>query len=157
QSYGNRDSLMATVGDSATKEFLDVNYGPWDRLDNNAPFISSVGPRPPGANLYPHDITKAEFDSAIAKGPSAHADSLKSLYTLVRRAPGGGLEAVPYKVAFKSQNDSAAALLRQAAALAEDGSLRRYLTLRAAALTSDDYQPSDLAWMDMKNNTIDVV
>ena len=157
QSYGNRDSLMATVSDSATKEFLDVNYGPWDRLDNNAPFISSVGARPPGANLYPHDITKAEFDSAVAKGPPAHADSLKSLYTLVRRAAGGGLEAIPYKVAFKSQNDSAAALLRQAAALAEDGSLRRYLTLRADALTSDDYQPSDLAWMDMKNNTIDVV
>ena len=157
QSYGNRDSLMATVSDSATKEFLDANYGAWDRLDNSAPFISGVGARPPGANLYPHDITKAEFDSAVAKGPAAHADSLKSLYTLVRRVAGGGLEAVPYKVAFKAQNDSAAAKLREAAALAEDGSLRRYLTLRAAALTTDDYQPSDLAWMDMKNNTIDVV
>ena len=157
QSYGNRDSLIASVSDSATKEFLDVNYGPWDRLDNNAPFVASVGARPPGANLYPHDITKAEFDSAIAKGPAAHADSLKSLYTLVRRGTNGALEAVPYKVAFKTQNDSAAARLREAAALAEDGSLRRYLTLRAAALTTDDYQPSDLAWMDMKNNTIDVV
>jgi hypothetical protein len=157
QSYGNRDSLMASVSDSATKEFLDVNYGPWDRLDNSAPFISGVRARPPGANLYPHDITKAEFDSAVAKGPAPHADSLKSLYTLVRRAADGGLEAIPYKVAFKAQNDSAAAKLREAAALAEDGSLRRYLTLRAAALTTDDYQPSDLAWMDMKNNTIDVV
>jgi len=157
QTYGNRDSLMAMVSDADTKTFIDWNYGPWDRLDNNAPFVPGVGPRPPGGNLYPHDLTKAEFDSAVAKGPAAHADSLKSQYTLVRRGAGGALEAVPYKVAFKTQNDSAAAKLRAAAALAEDGGLRRYLTLRAAALTSDDYQPSDLAWMDMKNNTLDIV
>jgi hypothetical protein len=157
QTYGNRDSLTAAVSDADTKTFIDWNYGPYDRLDNNAPFVPGVGARPPGGNLYPHDLTKAEFDSAVAKGPAAHADSLKSQYTLVRRAAAGGLEAVPYKVAFKTQNDSAAALLRAAAALAEDGGLRRYLTLRAAALTSDDYQASDLAWMDMKNNTLDIV
>jgi hypothetical protein len=157
QTYGNRDSLIASIGDNDAKQFADINYGPWDRLDNNAPFVAGVGERPPGANLYPHDITKAEFDSAVAKGPAAHADSLKSLYTLVRRGAGGALEAVPYKVAFKAQNDSAAAKLREAAALAEDPGLRRYLTMRADALTTDDYQPSDLAWMDMKNNTIDIV
>ncbi len=157
QTYGNRDSLIASVSDADTKRFIDVNYGPWDRLDNNAPFVPGVGPRPPGGNLYPHDITKAEFDSAVAKGPAARADSLKGLYTLVRRAAAGGFEAIPYGVAFKAQSDSAAAKLRQAAALAEDGGLRRYLTLRAAALTSDDYQPSDLAWMDMKTNAIDIV
>lgn len=156
ETYGNRDSLISTVSDADAKTFIDWNYGPWDKLDNNAPFVAGVTPRPPGGNLYPRDLTKAEFDSAVAKGPPAHADSLKSQYTLVRRA-GGGLEAVPYKVAFKTQNDSAAALLRAAAALAEDGGLRRYLTLRAAALTSDDYQASDLAWMDMKNNTLDIV
>ena len=157
QTYGNRDSLIAAVSDADTKKFIDWNYGPWDRLDNNAPFVASVGPRPPGGNLYPRDLTKAEFDSAVAESPAAHADSLKSQYTLVRRAAGGGLDAVPYKVAFKTQNDSAAAKLLAAAALAEDGGLRRYLTLRAAALTSDDYQASDLAWMDMKNNTLDIV
>ena len=157
QTYGNRDSLIAAVSDADTKKFIDWNYGPWDRLDNNTPFVPGVGPRPPGGNLYPRDLRKAEFDSAVAKGPAAHADSLKSQYTLVRRAAGGGLDAVPYKVAFKTQNDSAAAKLLAAAALAEDGGLRRYLTLRAAALTSDDYQASDLAWMDMKNNTLDIV
>jgi hypothetical protein len=157
QTYGNRDSLISSISDNDTKQFADINYGPWDRLDNNAPFVQGVGERPPGANLYPHDITKAEFDSAVAKGPAAHADSLKNLYTLVRRGAGGALEAVPYHVAFKAQNDSAAGKLREAAALAEDAGLRRYLTMRADALTSDNYQPSDLAWMDMKNNTIDVV
>ena len=120
QSYGNRDSLLASVSDDATKQFLDLNYGPWDRLDNNAPFVPSIGARPPGANLYPHDITKAQFDSAVAKGPAAHADSLKSLYTLVRRGPDSTLVAVPYKVAYKAQNEIAAAKLREAAKLAEE-------------------------------------
>ena len=157
QTYGNRDSLMASVTDSATRQFIDVNYGPWDRLDNNAPFVSGIGPRPPGGNLYPHDITKEQFDSAVAKGPAARADSLKSQYTLVRRDSAGGLVAVPYHVAFKAQNDTAIAKLREAAALAEDAGLKRYLTLRAQALATDNYRPSDLAWLDMKTNTIDVV
>jgi hypothetical protein len=156
ESYGPRDSLVNSISDAETRNFADVNYGPWDRLDNNAPFVAGVGERPPGANLYPKDITKAEFDSAVAKGPAAHADSLKSQYTLVRRG-ANGLEAVPYKTAFKAYTDSAVAKLREAAALAEDPGLKRYLTLRADALTTDNYQPSDLAWMDMKNNTIDIV
>jgi hypothetical protein len=157
QSYGSRDSLLASVTDAGMKAFIDINYGPWDRLDNSVPFVPGAGARPPGANLYPRDITKAEFDSAVAKGPAARADSLKSLYTIIRRPAGGGLEVVPYKVAFKTHNDFAAAKLREAAVLAEDPGLRRYLALRADALASDNYQPSDLAWMDMKSNTIDIV
>ena len=157
QTYGNRDSLMATVTDSATRQFIDVNYGPWDRLDNNTPFVPGVGPRPAGANLYPHDLTKEQFDSAVAKGPAARADSLKSQYTLIRRDSTGNLVAIPYHVAFKAQNDTAVAKLREAAALADDAGLKRYLTLRADALATDNYQPSDLAWLDMKTNTIDVV
>jgi hypothetical protein len=157
QTWGSRDSLLSSVSDQGARRFIDINYGPYDRLDGNAPFIPEVGPRAPGANLYPHDITKEEFEAALAKGPPAHADSLKSLYTLVRRAPDSSLIAVPYHVAFRDQNEIAAAKLRQAAALAEDPGLRKYLGLRAAALLDDNYQPSDLAWMDMKNNTLDIV
>jgi len=157
QSYGSRDSLFASVNDPGVRSFIDINYGPYDRLDNNSPFIPEVGPRAPGANLYPKDITKQEFEAAVAKGPKARADSLKSLYTLVRRGPDSSLIAIPYHVAFKAQNEIAAAKLREAAKLAEDPGLKRYLELRATALLTDDYQPSDLAWMDMKNNTIDVV
>jgi len=157
QAYGSRDSLFAQVNDEGVRRFIDINYGPYDRLDNNAPFVPEVGPRPPGANLYPKDITKEEFEAAVAKGPKAHADSLKSLYTLVRRAPDRTLIAIPYHVAFKDQNEIAAAKLREAAKLAEDPGLRRYLQLRATALLTDNYQLSDLAWMDMKNNTIDIV
>ncbi len=157
QTYGSRDSLLATVNDEGIRRFIDLNYGPYDRLDNNSPFIPEVGPRSPGANLYPKDLTKAEFEAILAKGPKAHADSLKDLYTLVRRGPDSTLIAIPYHVAFKAQNEIAAAKLREAAKFADDPGLKRYLELRAEALLTDDYKPSDLAWMDMKNNTVDVV
>ncbi len=157
QTWGSRDSLLAMSSDDAVKRFIAINYGPYDRLDDNAPFVPGIAPRQPGANLYPGNITKQEFDSAIAKGPAAHADSLKSLYTLVRRAPDNSLIAVPYHVAFKAQNEIASAKLREAAKLAEDPGLKRYLELRAEALLNDNYKASDLAWMDMKNNGIDIV
>ena len=157
QAYGSRDSLLAAVSDSGIRRFIELNYGPWDRLDDNAPFVAEVGARPPGANLYPKDMTAEAFEAALAAASPAHADSLKNLYTLVRRGEGGSLVAVPYHVAFAEQNRVAAAKLREAAAFADDPGLRRYLTLRADALLTDDYQPSDLAWMDMKSNTIDVV
>lgn len=157
QAYGSRDSLLAGISDSLTRRFADINYGPWDRLDSYAPFVLGVGKRPEGANLYPRDITKQEFDSAVAKGPKARGDSLKSLYTIVRRDSSGALSMVPYSVAFREHNEAAAAKLREAAQLAEDPGLKRYLELRAQALLSDKYQPSDLAWMDMKNNRLDIV
>jgi len=157
QTYGSRDSLLAKVNDSAVRQFIDINYGPYDRLDNNAAFVANVTARLPGANLYPADITKGEFAAALAKSTPAHADSLKHLYTLVRRASDRTLIAVPYHVAFEAQNTIAAAKLRAAAVLAEDAGLKKYLELRASALLTDEYQPSDLAWMDMKHNTIDVV
>jgi hypothetical protein len=157
QTWGSRDSLMAMTDDADVRRFIEINYGPWDRLDDYAPFVEGVGPRPPGANLYPKDMTKEEFEAALASGSAARADSLKSLYTLVRRAADNTLIAVPYHVAFKAQNEIASAKLREAAELAEDPGLRKYLTLRADALLTDDYHASDLAWMDMKDNGIDVI
>ena len=157
QTWGSRDSLMSMVNDEGVRRFIDINYGPYDRLDDNAPFVPEIGPRPDGANFYPKDITKPEFEAMLAKSTKAHADSLKSLYTLVRRGPDSTLVAIPYHVAFKEQNEIAASKLRDAAKLAEDPGLRRYLELRAKALLDDNYQPSDLAWMDMKNNTVDIV
>jgi hypothetical protein len=157
QTWGSRDSLLARTSDPTIQRYIDINYGPYDRLDNHAAFVPEVGSRPPGANLYPQDITKEEFEAAVAKGPAARADSLKSLYTLVRRNEDRTLFAVPYHVAFKAQNEIASAKLREAAKLAEDPGLRKYLELRAEALLNDDYQASDLAWMDMKNNTLDII
>ncbi|MFN2564059.1 MAG: Zn-dependent hydrolase [Gemmatimonadaceae bacterium] len=158
QAHGNRDSLLSAIrGDAALRRFVEINYGPWDRLANDRPFVPGAGPKPPGANYYPRDMTKGEFETAVAAGPKAPADSLKSLYTLVRRDAAGRLVAIPFSKAYAPLNQRAAMRLREAAALADDPGLRRYLELRASALLTDDYQPSDLAWMDMKDNTIDVI
>ena len=154
--YGDRRDLLASIADPSARRLADINYGPWDRLDGNAPFLAGAGARPAGANYYPADMTRAEFEAEVAKG-GARADSLKSLYTMVRRDRNGQLTAIPYSTFFGAQHERAAALLDQAAALADDAGLRNYLTLRARALRTDDYQPSDMAWMDMKTNAIDVV
>ena len=156
QAYGNRDSLLQSIQDPGTRRYAEINYGPWDRLDGNAPFIEGVGPKPKGAGFYPRDMTKEELEAAAAKSP-ALGKALRSQYTIVRRDTAGALVAVPYHQAFADQIPPAAAKLREAAELAEDPGLRRYLELRARALETDDYQPSDLAWLDMKDNTIDVV
>ena len=156
QAYGNRDSLLTWLHDPRMRRYGEINYGPWDRLAGNEPFVQGVGPKPPGANFYPHDITKAEFERVVAAG-GPRADSLKSLYTLVRRDASGNLQAVPYHTAFAPQVELAAMRLEKAAELADDPGLRRYLELRARALRTDDYQASDRAWLDMKNNTIEVV
>lgn len=156
QAYGNRDSLMASISSGGLRRFAEINYGPWDRLDGNRPFIAGVGEKPKGANFYPADMTVAEFEAAAARSPGT-ADALKSLYTIVRRDPNGALVALPYHSLYATQVRSAAAKLREAARFADDEGLRRYLELRATALETDDYRASDLAWMDMKTNGIDVV
>lgn len=156
EASGPRDSVLATAPDEATRRFMEINYGPWDRLAGNEPFVPGVGPKPAGARFYPADMTKEEFEAAVAEG-GARADSLRSLYTLVRRDSAGRLYAVPYHVAFAEQHRRAAEKLREAAAIAEEPQLRRYLELRAQALLTDDYQASDLAWMDMKDNGIELV
>ena len=155
EAYGKRDDIMS-ISDPTVRRLAEINFGPWDRLDDNTPFIPGVGPKPAGAEYYPHDMTKAEFEEAVKVG-GARADSLKGLYTIVRRDASGKLVTIPFHVYFAAQHRLAAAKLREAAALAEDPGLRNYLTLRADALLTDNYQPSDLAWMDMKTNTLDIV
>jgi hypothetical protein len=156
QAYGNKDSLLASIDDPATRKYLEINYGPWDRLAGDEPFLPGVGAKPAGANLYPADMTAADFEAAT-DAPAGVAEQLRGLYTLVRRGPDGSLTAVPYSEAFATELQISADKLREAAALAPQRSLRRYLELRADALLTDDYQASDMAWMDMKDNTIEVV
>ena len=151
-----RDGLAARhARDGSLRRYVEINYGPWDRLDGDRPFVPGVGPRPPGAELYPHDITKEEFERAAAGAPARAARS--GAYTVVRRDRPGRLTAVPYHEAYARPMRDAARKLREAAGLADDPGLRRYLELRADALETDDYQPSDLAWLDMKTNTLDIV
>src|SRR5688572_20152755 len=96
QVVGDRDALLAGITDPATRRFVEINYGPWDRLDGDAPFVAGVGPRPPGAGFYPVDMTKAEFEAAELPGKS-------SLYTLVQRDAAGKLVVVPYHEAYAAE------------------------------------------------------
>jgi len=150
QAYGDKSRLLGSISDPALRQFALINYGPWDRLDSDAPFLDGVGPKPAGANLYPADVTKEEIENA-------GDDALTSLYTMVRRDDDGALEAIPYSEFFKDEIAVAAHRLRQAAAVAKDESFKQYLLLRAEAMETDVYRPSDMAWMDMKDNRFDIV
>jgi len=153
EAYGSRDEAMALAdGDPLVERYIGINYGPWDRLRENEPFVDGVAAKPAGANKYPVDMTVSEFDAAAAADPT-----LASLYTLVRRDESGALTAVPYHTAFAAEHARAAAKLREAAGHSSDPGFAQYLLLRAEALETDLYQPSDMAWMDMKENPIDVV
>ena len=156
QTYGNKDSLLASIDDPALRQYVEINFGPWDRLAGDAPFVEGVGPKPAGANLYPADITREEFEAAL-DAPDDVVAQLRGLYTLVRRAENNTLRPVPYHEAFSEHVSITSERLAEAAALADDPGLKRYLELRSEALLNDDYRESDMAWMDMKNNTIEVV
>lgn len=149
-AYGNRSALLDTVQDPYLAKYLAINYGPWDRLNGNAPFLKGIQSKPLGANFYPADMTQEEF--------KALKDPRKTdWYSILRRDLKGNLKVLPFHEAYPVETAEAADLLKQAAALTEDPELKNYLNLRAAALLSDDYFASDLAWMDMKNNTLDIV
>lgn len=150
ESYGDQDLLLTSIKDEATKAFVKINYGPWDRLDNNKPFVEGIGEKQKGANFYPKDITKEEFENASMENKS-------SIYNFVRRDKEGNLYTIPYHEQFKEEVKEVSNLLIEASRLAEDKGLKKYLELRAEALLDDNYQQSDLAWMDMKNNTLDIV
>ena len=150
EAYGDKKQLLDSVSNEDTKKFIEINYGPWDRLDGNAPFIEGVGSKPAGANYYPADMTKLEFE--------AFTDANKSsLYTFIRRNEEGKLYTIPYHIQFKNEVKEVADLLLEASKFADNEGLKNYLELRAQAFLDDKYQASDLAWMDMKTNTLDIV
>ena len=151
QAFGvDHEAWLASIEGDAARRFAEINYGPWDRLDDERPFIEGVGLKPLGANMYPEDMTKEEFDAV-------YLPEKTGLYSLIRRDEAGVLTLVPYHVAYADELKAAAELLREAASLAESQDFANYLKLRALALISDDFQISDLYWMDVKDNEIDVV
>ena len=148
---GDRAALeAATAGDPTVSRYVALNYGPWDRLEGDAPFVKGYGEKPKGANFYPVDMSKAEFEAADLPGKTSE-------YTLLRRDAAGKLVTVPYSVEYREPLGRAAAALGKAAALAEDAGLAKYLALRAQALTTDDFRASEIAWLDMKTNRLDFV
>ncbi len=145
-----KQEFLNKIKDENQRRFAEINYGPWDRLDGNKSFIQGYNEKPLGANFYPLDMDSTEF----ATLPD---ERKKSQYTLIRRDSEGKLMVIPYSEAYKTKLTKAADLIRKAAALSKDEGLKKYLLLRADALLNDNYQPSDMAWMEMKTNPIDFV
>lgn len=152
QAYGNRDSLLHAVSDPTQHRLVEINYGPWDRLNENEPFIDGAGPKPPGANFYPPGVTRTEIERD--GDPDAPLDGR---YTMVRRLPDGTLTALPYHTFFAEPMLTAADGLNEAASLAENESLRQYLERRAEALETGEYAASERAWMDVRRNELDIL
>tara|TARA_B100000929_G_scaffold245409_1_gene203621 strand:+ start:645 stop:2339 length:1695 start_codon:yes stop_codon:yes gene_type:complete len=148
--FEDKDAFLSSIDDEDVRHFAAINYGPWDRLNGDTPFISGYDDKAPGAEFYPHDIDKAEF-------ATASFEDKQGLYSMVKRDEAGNLYSVPYSEAFKSELMKASDLLKKASELAEDESFKQYLQLRAEALLSNDYLASDMAWMDMKTNPIELV
>lgn len=151
QTFGEeKDKFLQSIQDSHALKYALINYGPWDRLNNNEPFLPGYSKKPDGANFYPMDMTKDEFERWDNPDKT-------SLYTMIRRNEQGQLQAIWYKDFFKEKLTKAIDLLRRAAELAEDPGLKNYLLARAQAFETDNYFESDMLWMDMKQSNIDFV
>lgn len=150
QVWGDRAALLDAIDDPKAKRFAEYNYGPWDRLDSDKPFLAGYGERPKGAGFYPSDMTKEEFEAWQQPGKDG-------LYSIVKRNADGTLSLSDYSDEYASEIEQISSLLLQAAALADDKEFANYLTLRASALKTNDYQASDMAWMSMKDNPVEVV
>ncbi len=150
QAYGRSEELLDVIDDPAVEHFARINYGPWDRLDGNRPFLAGFGEKPPGARFYPSDMSRDEFEEWD------EPDKFNP-YSFVRRDGHDNLELVPYAHMFAPELSEAARLLRGAADLAENSDFADYLRARARALVTDDYQDSDRQWLNVRGNDVELV
>jgi len=151
QAFGeHKAEFLDSITNPKVREFAEINYGPWDRLQGDKPFLSNTEEKPAGAQFYPQDMSKQEY-------LASEITNEDNLYTMVSRDIDGKLISIPYSEYFADELIEAAALLKQAAELADNEAFSNYLKLRAEALITNEYQASDMAWMDMKNNPIELV
>ena len=149
QTFGDK-SKMEALTNKYEKAYAMINYGPWDHLDDNNPFIEGYGAKPLGCQYYPQDMTQEEWD--------AFDDPNKlSLYTVIRRDENGALKTVWYHDEYKKELEKVCELLEEAAKLTTNEGMRTYLRKRVEAFRTDDYLDSDIAWMDMKDCNMDLV
>lgn len=151
QAFGeDKDRFLARISDQKLRTFAELNYGPWDRLDGDKPYLEGYGPKPAGAQFYPENMSKEEFEKANLKDG-------KDLYTLIRRGESGSLESLPYNRAYAKELQRASFLLLKASELADHKGFKKYLRSRAMALVTNQYRASDFEWMEMKGNPIELV
>lgn len=154
RSASNETWLLDLVSDRsalgrARLDYFLLNKGPWSELDEDQPFIPGVSAKPPGANFYPPDATREEIDAWMNTLPEAQRPAATGFFTTIRRTPDGKLTAVPYSVEYQGALADMARLLREAAALTRQPTLKSFLEKRAAAFLSNDYYASDVAWMEL--------
>ncbi len=151
---GNEALLFELLEDAsplgrARLHYFLINKGPWSRLDEDAPFIPGVPPKPAAANFYPPGASKADVEAWFKTLPEAQSPRVRGFFTNIRRGPAGHLTGMPYSIEYQGELARAAALLREAASLTAQPSLKAYLEARAAAFLSNDYYASDVAWMEL--------
>jgi hypothetical protein len=151
---GNEALMMDLVRDSsplgqARLHYFLINKGPWSRLDEDEPFIPGVPEKPEQANFYPAGATKADVEAWLTSLPEAERRRATGFFTTIRRGPDGRFVAVPYSLEYQGELARVSALLREAAALTQQPTLKNFLDKRAAALLSNDYYDSDVAWMEL--------
>ena len=150
QSYGPKSTLEEIMQEPLAWQYALINYGPWGRLEGHAAFYPGFDDKPLGARFYPLDMSREEFDNWDDPDKS-------SARTMIRRDDAGNLVAIPYKDAFAEKNREISRLLKEAAALADYPAFVRYLNHLSEAILTDDYREADMAWMQMKDNNIDLV
>ncbi len=152
---GNMDLLHKLEADQTPEgkellHYFNINMGPWSVLDQDSPFVSGVpSPKPPGANYYPEDMTKEEFDKWVATLPEDQQKQAKGFFYTIHRDKDGKLYTIPYSKEYENFLTPAATLLKEAAASTDNPTLKDFLTKRANAFASNDYFESDVAWMDL--------
>jgi len=155
QIWNGNEPLLQELQADATPlgrlrlHYFMINKGPWSQLDENEPFIEGVPRRPPQANFYPADMTKDEFNTWLTTLSPAEKEKATGYFYTIRRDANGNLKAVPYSEEYREFLEPAGKLLREAAALTTNATLRNFLEKRAVAFASNDYFDSDVAWMDL--------
>jgi hypothetical protein len=152
-AFGRRLEDATGPGMDAARDYYEIMYGPWDRLEENEPFLAA-GPKPEGAGYYPPDMSRDAFESWIEEHPDDR-DAFTSYWTVITRTADGGLEAVPYSEHYGDRLERAAALLEQATEAAENPSLKRFLRLRAESFRTNQYHDSEVAWMNLEGNRVE--
>ena len=153
-SPANYSLLLSLLNDrtplgQARLQYFLIEKSPWSSLDQDKPFLPGVGPKPPQANFYPADATRAEVEKWLNGSSNDEHESAASFFTTIRRDPHGKLTAVPYSMEYQGELMEMARLLREAAGLTKQPTLKAFLEKRAAAFISNDYYDSDVAWMEL--------
>ena len=89
----------------ARLHYFWINKGPWSDLDGHAAFLPGVPPKKlPGANFYPPDMTKDEFESWVKRLPEGQRKDAEGFFTGAAVTMPGGCRL--YRIARHTRRNS---------------------------------------------------